>query len=232
MYNKVAKVNKNQRHFHLYFCEFSSVISNCFRLQTSFYYCRIFTSLLIIKSLQALLILYYLWILFLLNYPQFFILFLRHQQHLSKHCLTSYFTYNCSTILHISPFISLSNIIPPFMLLISSLLTLSHCYLQTLVAFEQIWSSYFSFHSNHQITSTLLTLRSSFFFILKLFFYSQTLVAFEYLWYQAWVQSIDQAKAGLQATLIIRHPDDGKLYVNFDQEILQLIRESKCLGEL
>ena len=57
-------------------------------------------------------------------------------------------------------------------------------------------------------------------------------MAFEYLWYQAWVQSIDQAKAGLQATLIIRHPDDGKLYVNFDQEILQLIRESKCLGEL
>jgi len=58
---------------------------------------------------------------------------------------------------------------------------------------------------------------------------AKTLVAFEYLWYQAWVQSIDQAKAGLQATLIIRHPDDGKLYVNFDQEILQLIREAKCL---
>jgi hypothetical protein len=53
-----------------------------------------------------------------------------------------------------------------------------------------------------------------------------TLVAFEYLWYQAWVQSIDQAKAGLQATLIIRHPDDGKLYVNFDQEILQLIHHA------
>ena len=45
------------------------------------------------------------------------------------------------------------------------------------------------------------------------------------------MQSIDQAKAGLQATLIVRHPDDGKLYVNFDQEILQLIRESKCLGK-
>jgi dynein heavy chain len=29
---------------------------------------------------------------------------------------------------------------------------------------------------------------------------AKTLVAFEYLWYQAWVQSIDQAKAGLQAT--------------------------------
>ena len=68
---------------------------------------------------------------------------------------------------------------------------------------------------------------------IKSYYYTciqQTLVAFEYLWYQAWVQSIDQAKAGLQATLIVRHPDDGKLYVNFDQEILQLIRESKCLG--
>ena len=61
---------------------------------------------------------------------------------------------------------------------------------------------------------------------------AKTLVAFEYLWYQAWVQSIDQAKAGLQATLVIRHPDDGKLYVNFDQEILQLIREAKCLDRM
>jgi len=61
---------------------------------------------------------------------------------------------------------------------------------------------------------------------------ARTLVAFEYLWYQAWVQSIDQAKTGLQATLIIRHPDDGKLYVNFDHEILQLIREAKCLDRM
>lgn len=35
-----------------------------------------------------------------------------------------------------------------------------------------------------------------------------------------------------QATLIIRHPDDGKLYVNFDQEILQLIREAKILDQM
>jgi dynein heavy chain len=61
---------------------------------------------------------------------------------------------------------------------------------------------------------------------------ARTLVAFEYLWYQAWLQSIETAKAGLQATLIIRHPDDGKLYVNFDQEILQLIREAKCLDRM
>ncbi len=61
---------------------------------------------------------------------------------------------------------------------------------------------------------------------------AKTLVAFEFLWYKAWVQSIDQAKIGLQATLIIRHPDDNKLYVNFDHEILQLIREAKCLDRM
>ena len=61
---------------------------------------------------------------------------------------------------------------------------------------------------------------------------ARTLVAFEYLWYQAWVDSIEDAKAGLQATLLIRHPDDGKLYVNFDAEILQLIREAKCLDRM
>ncbi|GBG33121.1 Dynein heavy chain 5, axonemal [Hondaea fermentalgiana] len=61
---------------------------------------------------------------------------------------------------------------------------------------------------------------------------ARTLVAFEYLWFQAWQQSIETAKAGLQATLIIRHPDDDRLYVNFDQEILQLIREAKCLDRM
>jgi len=61
---------------------------------------------------------------------------------------------------------------------------------------------------------------------------ARTLVAFEYLWYEAWVKSVDAAKAGLQATLIIRHPDTGRLYVNFDREILQLIRESKCLARI
>ena len=61
---------------------------------------------------------------------------------------------------------------------------------------------------------------------------ARTLVAYEYLWYNAWVESIETAKAGLQATLIIRHPEDSRLYVNFDAEILQLIREAKCLDRM
>ncbi len=61
---------------------------------------------------------------------------------------------------------------------------------------------------------------------------ARTLIAFEYLWYEAWCGSIESAKAGLQATLIVRHPETGKLYVNFDQEIFQLMREAKCLVKL
>ena len=60
----------------------------------------------------------------------------------------------------------------------------------------------------------------------------RTLVAFEILWYQAWCQAIDKAKAGLSATLIVRHPDDENLYVNFDQDVFQLVREAKCLERM
>lgn len=43
---------------------------------------------------------------------------------------------------------------------------------------------------------------------------------------------VKNKQTAYQATLIIRHPDDGKLYVNFDQEILQLIREAKILDRM
>lgn len=66
---------------------------------------------------------------------------------------------------------------------------------------------------------------------------AKTLLAFEYLWYDAWCNSIEAAKAGLQATLIIRNPnavgkESGKLFVNFDQELFQLMREARCLAKL
>lgn len=53
---------------------------------------------------------------------------------------------------------------------------------------------------------------------------ARTLVAFEYMWYEAWCKAVEAAKGGLTATLIIKHPKSGRLYVNFDPEILQLIR--------
>ena len=48
-------------------------------------------------------------------------------------------------------------------------------------------------------------------------------------YYQNWCNNIEKAKAGLQATLIIRHNVTKKPVVNFDLEIFEVIREAKCL---
>jgi len=61
---------------------------------------------------------------------------------------------------------------------------------------------------------------------------AKALVAFETLWLQAWTKSIETSKAGLQATLIVRHPETGNLLVNFDREISQLMREAKYLQRM
>ena len=61
---------------------------------------------------------------------------------------------------------------------------------------------------------------------------ARTIVEFETLWHLAWQKSIDASKAGLQATLLIRHPKSNAYLVNFDREILLLIRETRCLLRL
>ena len=38
---------------------------------------------------------------------------------------------------------------------------------------------------------------------------AKALIEFETLWTQAWIRSIESAKAGLQSTLIVRHPTSG-----------------------
>eukprot|EP00667_Euglena_gracilis_P001259 EG_transcript_1257 len=56
---------------------------------------------------------------------------------------------------------------------------------------------------------------------------ARCLVEYEAVWLQAWRGGVAAAKAGLQATLLVRV--DGRLFVNFDVEAFQLIREAKCL---
>ncbi|KAL9651365.1 hypothetical protein ABK040_001315 [Willaertia magna] len=56
------------------------------------------------------------------------------------------------------------------------------------------------------------------------------LLRFEDSWLDAWRKYAEKAKDGLQASLIIKI--DDRLYVNFDIEIIQLIRESKWLMRL
>jgi dynein heavy chain len=56
---------------------------------------------------------------------------------------------------------------------------------------------------------------------------SIALVEYEAIWVDAWKRSIDSSKAGLNATLLVRN--EGKLFVNFDIEILQLIKETRAI---
>ena len=60
----------------------------------------------------------------------------------------------------------------------------------------------------------------------------KALIEFETLWVRAWCDSIEAAKVGLLAPLVVKHPRTGKLFVNFDNEILKLIRDSKCLQRM
>ena len=61
---------------------------------------------------------------------------------------------------------------------------------------------------------------------------SLALIDYEAIWVDAWKRSIDSSKAGLNATLLVRDTQTGKLFVNFDIEILQLIKETRAIMRL
>ncbi|KAL7987444.1 hypothetical protein Chor_006363 [Crotalus horridus] len=58
---------------------------------------------------------------------------------------------------------------------------------------------------------------------------SYVLVEFEVLYHTAWMKEISQLEYALQVTLLVRHPETGKLLVNFDPKILEIVRETKCM---
>ena len=58
------------------------------------------------------------------------------------------------------------------------------------------------------------------------------LMEFEMLYHRGWYRAVETARSGMQASLLIRHPDTNKLYVNFDPQILELIQEAKYLRKL
>jgi len=53
---------------------------------------------------------------------------------------------------------------------------------------------------------------------------AKALVEFEMLWHQAWLKGIEQQCVGLHAPLLVRHPESGRLLVNLDKELMQLIK--------
>jgi dynein heavy chain, axonemal len=86
--------------------------------------------------------------------------------------------------------------------------------------------------NNFRNMNTLLSSRESGNLIKTYHKMARTLTAYEYLLCEAWCNSIESERAGVQATLIILHLETGKLFDEFDGDILQLIREAKCMSKL
>ena len=44
-------------------------------------------------------------------------------------------------------------------------------------------------------------------------------------YHHAWTMAVETARSGLNASLLVKHPDTGELFVNFDSDILELIQK-------
>jgi len=80
--------------------------------------------------------------------------------------------------------------------------------------------------------TALMISRESKFIIKKYNQIAQAFVAYEVLWGRAWQKAVEAAKVSINATVIVVHPEDGNLYVNFDLALLQVMREAKCMRPL
>lgn len=58
------------------------------------------------------------------------------------------------------------------------------------------------------------------------------LMEFEVLYHRGWYRAVETARSGLNAALLVQHPETRKLYVNFDPQIYELIQEAKYLHKL
>ncbi|KAL2307869.1 hypothetical protein Nmel_000857, partial [Mimus melanotis] len=61
---------------------------------------------------------------------------------------------------------------------------------------------------------------------------AKVLMKFEVIYYREWLQQVELTKRGLQATLLVKAPETGELFVNFDPQILTLIRETDCMAHM
>uniref|UniRef100_A0A673YAG8 Dynein axonemal heavy chain 5 n=1 Tax=Salmo trutta TaxID=8032 RepID=A0A673YAG8_SALTR len=61
---------------------------------------------------------------------------------------------------------------------------------------------------------------------------ARVLLEFEMLYHSGWMKQIEEVRLGLQASLLVKCPDTGDLFVNFDPQILAQIRETDCMTRM
>ncbi|KAK2844297.1 hypothetical protein Q5P01_010956 [Channa striata] len=61
---------------------------------------------------------------------------------------------------------------------------------------------------------------------------ARVLLEFEMLYHHSWMEKMEAARVGLQASLLVRSAETGELFVNFDLEILTQIREANCMTRM
>ncbi|XP_075060558.1 dynein axonemal heavy chain 8 [Mixophyes fleayi] len=61
---------------------------------------------------------------------------------------------------------------------------------------------------------------------------AHVLVEFEVVYHRAWRKDCSQLQYALNTTLLVRHPETGKMLVNFDPKFLEMIREAKCMIQM
>ena len=58
------------------------------------------------------------------------------------------------------------------------------------------------------------------------------LVKYEIVYHRGWLAQVEVARDELEAALLSRHRKSGKLQVNLDPVVLQVLRETECLVEM
>ena len=61
---------------------------------------------------------------------------------------------------------------------------------------------------------------------------ARVLVEYELVYLQYWTNQIDSARASLNSTVLVRHPDTRELYVNFDHKLSEIAREVDVLQKM